>query len=101
MRIKKGDKIIVIAGKDRGKHGSVDRVFPKKETVLIGGVNQKKRHTKARTQGGSGSIVEVAAPIHISNVQLLDASAKRGVRVGYTTEKGKKVRISKVSGKAI
>lgn len=70
MKIKKNDNIIVIAGKDKGKKGKVVRAFPKKDMILVEGVNVKKRHTKARRTGQVGSIVEMAAAIHVSNVKL-------------------------------
>ncbi|MDP3988924.1 MAG: 50S ribosomal protein L24 [bacterium] len=101
MKIKKGDNVIVIAGKDRGTQGVVERAFPQREQVLIAGVNMKKRHRRAQKNREVGSIVEVAAPIHVSNVQLFDSSSKKAVRVGYTIEGKKKTRISKASGKAM
>lgn len=68
MQIKKGDNVKVLVGKDAGKSGKVVRAFPKLEKVLVEGVNLKKRHQRARKQGAKGQIVEVATPIHVSNV---------------------------------
>jgi large subunit ribosomal protein L24 len=69
MKIKKGDKVIVITGKDKGKQGTVVKAFPKKESVLIDKVNMKKVHRRPRKQNEKGKIVEVAFPIHVSNVK--------------------------------
>lgn len=101
MNIKKGDKVIVIAGKNRGQQGEVTRVFPSKDLVLIDGLNTVKRRTKARRGVDAGTVVERSAPMHVSNVQLFDSGAKKGVRVGYQVEKGKKTRVSKATGKTI
>jgi len=68
MQIKKGDNVKVLVGKDAGKSGKVLRAFPKMDKVLVEGVNLKKRHQRARRQGAKGQVVEVAAPIHVSNV---------------------------------
>jgi large subunit ribosomal protein L24 len=68
--IKKGDKVIVIAGKDKGKTGTVDSVLPKKSKAIIGGLNIVKRHRKARRANNQSAIVDVAAPIHVSNLKI-------------------------------
>lgn len=68
--IKKGDKVIVIAGKDKGKSGTVTQALPKMSKVVVGGINVSKRHKKARAAGAKGTIVEVSAPIHVSNLKL-------------------------------
>jgi len=103
MKIKKGDNIIVIAGKDKGKTGSVTQTLPKTERVIIDGVNVVTRHQKNRRSRSQGQIIEKSMPIHVSNVALLEG--KKAVRVGYTVEKDgdttKKVRISRASNKAI
>lgn len=67
--IKKGDKVIVLAGKDRKKSGTVTRVFPRLDMAIVEGINIKKRHTRAKRQGQKGAIVETASPIHISNLK--------------------------------
>ena len=69
MKIKKGDKVIVMTGKDKGKSGSVVKAFPKDDQVLIEGVNIKKIHRRSRKQGEKGKVIERAAPIHVSNVK--------------------------------
>lgn len=103
MKIKKGDSVIVIAGKDKGKTGTVLETFPKKDQVLIDGINVVTRHQKNRRMRSQGQIIEKSMPIHVSNVSLLEG--KKPVRVGYKVEKDgdqiKKTRISRASGKAI
>jgi len=84
MKIHKGDKVVIITGKDKGKSGTVFRTLPKAESVVIEGMNIAKRHQKARGQGSTGQIVERPMPIHISNVALVEGG-KAG-RVGYRFE---------------
>ena len=100
LKIKKGDQVVVTAGKDRGKQGRVLRVIADKERVVVEGVNFVKRHTRPnpsrRIQGG---IVEREAPIHISNVMVLSPDSGRATRVGFKfLEDGRKVRFAKVDG---
>lgn len=77
MHIKKGDNIIVITGKDKGKSGVIDRAFPKKNLVLIQGVNVVKKHQRSRKSEGKGEIIDKAMPIHASNVKLSGAKSKK------------------------
>lgn len=98
MKIHKGDSVVVIAGKDRGKSGAVVRAFPKTNQVLIDGVNVAKRHQRSRRQGQRGQILERAMPIHVSNVALKDGKSGKPSRVGYALANGKKTRIAKKSG---
>ena len=101
FRIKKGDRVIVITGKDRGKQGEVLKVLREDERLIVNGVNMVKRHTRpsARHPGG---IVEKEASIHISNVAHVDPSSNRPSRVGYRTlDDGRKVRFAKRSGEII
>lgn len=104
MKIKKGDNVVVISGKDKGKTGSVVTAFPKKEQVLIDGVHMVTRHTKSKRSRSQGQIIVKAMPVHVSNVALVGEKDK-GVRVGYTIEKegdsSKKVRVARPSGKKI
>ena len=104
MKIKKGDTVVVISGKDKGARGKVIASYPQRERVLIEGVNRIKKHTKvSRTERGaqSGGIVTQEAPIHISNVMVVDSDGTP-TRVGYRfDEDGKKVRISRRNGKDI
>lgn len=104
MKIKKGDKVVVIAGKDKGKTGSVTLALPKSEQVVIDGVHVVTRHQKSKRTRSQGQIIEKSMPVHVSNVALIGEKNK-GVRAGYTVEKDgektKKVRIARPSGKKI
>lgn len=97
MKIRKGDNVIVISGKDRGKTGKVLEAFPRTEGVLVEGVNLKKKHQKPQRSNQKGQIVETARPIHVSNVMLVDPSGGERTRVGFKMEGEKKVRIAKKS----
>ena len=99
MNIKKGDKVIVITGKDKGKSGVVDKAIPALNRVVVSGVNLRKIHQKPRRSGEKGQTIEKNMPIHISNVMLVDGGKR--VRVGKKIVDGKKVRISRKSGNAI
>jgi large subunit ribosomal protein L24 len=107
MKIRKGDKVVVIAGKDINREGTVIAVHPDRQQVLVQGVNLIRKNTKVTYQGqvGTGSkqggIVTQEALIHVSNVQLIDPESKRPTRAGYRTESGKKVRVARASGKDI
>ena len=101
MKIKKGDQVQVMAGKDCGKQGEVVRVFPKDDKVIVKGANMMKRHMKARREGEKGERVEKESPIHISNVMLICPHTGKPTRIGYKVEGGEKVRVSKRSGKVI
>ena len=104
MKVKKGDTVLVIAGKDKGSRGKVLTALPREDKVIVEGVNRVKKHTRIRTtQRGSktGGIVTQEAPIHVSNVQVVDSDGN-ATRVGYRTdENGKRVRISRKNGKDI
>jgi len=98
MRIKQGDTVKIIAGKDKGKEGKVLKTISEKNQVVVEGVNEHKRHHRARKQGEKGQIVPFSAPVDASNVALMDPKSGKATRVGYSTEGGKKVRIAKKSG---
>ncbi len=102
MKVKKGDTVVVIAGKDKGAKGKVIAAYPTRDKVLVEGVNRVKKHTRiSTTQRGAktGGIVTQEAPIHVSNVMLLDSDGKP-TRVGYRfDEDGKKVRVARSNGK--
>jgi large subunit ribosomal protein L24 len=105
MKVHKGDTVLVISGKDKGAKGKVLQAYPARAKVLVQGVNRIKKHTRVSTnQRGarSGGIVTQEAPIHVSNVMVVDSDGKP-TRVGYRidAESGKKVRISKRNGKDI
>ncbi len=92
---------MVIAGKDKGKSAVVLRVFPKKDMVIVSGLNLRKKHQRPRKGGEKGQIVEKAMPIHISNVMIMDADSKKPVRVGRKLVGERFVRVSKKTGKEI
>lgn len=99
--IKKGDNVVVIAGKNKGKTGNVMRVLPKTSRVVIEGVNKVTRHVK-KTKERNGQKIEFEAPMHISNVMLIDPKTKKRTRVKHSKdEKGKTQRISKKSNTVI
>jgi large subunit ribosomal protein L24 len=104
MKIKKGDTVVVIAGKDKGAKGKVIQAYPTRDRVLVEGVNRIKKHTRvSQNQRGaqSGGIVTQEAPIHVSNVMVVDSDGKP-TRVGKkTADDGKRVRISRRNGKEI
>ena len=101
-RIKKGDTVEVIAGKDKGKRGKVIRVYPSKNRVLVQGVNIAKRHMRQRRQDVPGGIIEMETPLHISNVMPVCNRCGRGVRVGFKIlEDGSKIRICRKCGETI
>jgi len=104
MKVKKGDTVVVIAGKDKGAKGKVIAAFPRLDKVLVEGVNRVKKHERIRTtQRGSktGGIVTQEAPIHISNVAIVDDQGKP-TRVGYRIDdNGQKVRIARTTGKEL
>lgn len=101
MRVKKGDTVVVIAGKDKGKKGLVISVDAKKDRVLVEGVNIVTKHNKQSATNPQGGITTKEAPIHISNVMPFDPEVNKGVRVRYEIKEGKKVRVSAKSGKEL
>ncbi len=101
MYIKKGDNVIVISGKDKGKLGSVSRALPHLDKVFVEGVNLVKRHQRARKAGQKGQIISVSLPIHVSNVSLLDPKTGKPTRIGVKMSAGKRLRVSKKSGSEI
>ncbi len=98
MNIKKGDKVVVIAGKDKGKTGEVVRAYPRASRVVVAGVAIAKRHERSRKGKQKGQVVETAMPIHVSNVMILDPQKNTRTRVSVKREKGKAVRVAKKSG---
>ncbi|MBR0137124.1 MAG: 50S ribosomal protein L24 [Erysipelotrichaceae bacterium] len=101
MKIKKGDKVQVIAGKDKGVTGEVLAVYPDKNQVVVEGVHVLKKHVKPSQANPDGGIITAEAPIDASNVMVYDSKAKVAGRVGYAFEKGEKIRINKKSGNKI
>ncbi|HUB96570.1 MAG TPA: 50S ribosomal protein L24 [Stellaceae bacterium] len=101
LKIKKGDQVIVISGKDKGKSGEVIRVLPEENRAFVQGVNMIKRHTR-QAPGEPGGIIEKEAAIHISNIAHLDPRTQKPTRVGYRfLDDGRKVRFAKRSGEVL
>lgn len=98
MHVKKGDKVKVISGKDKGKEGVILRVFPKENRVIVEGVNLVKKHARPSQDNPQGGIITQEAPIHASNVMPIDPKTGEPTRVGYKFVDGKKVRYAKKSG---
>ncbi|NEU32474.1 50S ribosomal protein L24 [bacterium LRH843] len=101
MHVKKGDTVKVITGKDKGKQGVILQSFPKKNRVLVEGVNIVKKHAKPSQDNPQGGILNQEAPIHSSNVMPIDPKTGEPTRVGYKEVDGKKVRIAKKSGEVL
>jgi large subunit ribosomal protein L24 len=101
MHVKKGDKVMVISGKDKGKQGVVLASFPKKDRVLVEGINVVKKHFKPSQVNPQGGILSHEAPIHLSNVMPLDPKSGEPTRVGYKVVDNKKVRVAKKSGETL
>jgi large subunit ribosomal protein L24 len=99
-KIKKGDRVVVLTGKDKGKTGDVTRVLPKDDRVVVGGINMVQRHTKPSQADPQGGIKHKEAALHVSNVALVDSKGK-ATRVGFRTEGDKKVRFAKTTGEVI
>ena len=101
LKVKKGDKVVVITGRDKGKSGEVVRVMPRESRLIVAGVNMVKRHQRQSLKD-QGGIVEKEAPIHVSNIALADPQSGKPTRVGYKVlEDGRKVRFAKRSGELI
>jgi large subunit ribosomal protein L24 len=102
MKIRKNDNVLVITGKDRGKKGKVRFAYPKKQRVIIEGVNFIKKHSKARGAARQAGIIDLEAPLHVSNVMLVCDKCGKPARVGFRTlEDGRKVRFCKACGEVI
>ena len=99
-KIKKGDRVVVLTGKDKGREGTVSKVFPKEERVLVGGLNIVQRHTRPTQLDPQGGIKNKEAPLHLSNVAIVDSKGKP-TRVGFREDGGKKVRFAKTTGEVI
>ncbi len=100
IHVKKGDKVIVLAGSSKGQTGEVLKVLPAKYRAIVEGINLKKKHTKP-TNDNPGGINDIEAPIHISNLALVDPKSGEATRIGRRVEDGKLVRYSKKSGERI
>ncbi|NWF90216.1 MAG: 50S ribosomal protein L24 [Ignavibacteriaceae bacterium] len=107
MKIHKNDNVMVITGNDKGKSGKVLKVYPSNSKVIVEGINIRKRHTKPNQKNPQGGILEKEAPIHVSNVMLIDPKSNKPTRLGSQiiidekTKKNKRIRISRDSGEMI
>ena len=102
LHIKKGDTVMVNSGESRGRQGRVLRVLPDKERAIVEGLNMRKKHTKPNAKFPQGGIIDQEAPIHISNLNVVDPKSGKGVRIGRRlNDAGKSVRYSKKSGEEI
>jgi large subunit ribosomal protein L24 len=99
-KIKKGDRVVVLAGKDKGRQGNVLKVMPKEERVVVEGLNMVQRHTKPTQGDPQGGIKNKEAALHVSNVAIVDSKGKP-TRVGFRVEGDKKVRVAKTTGEVI
>lgn len=95
MKIKRDDKVLIITGKDRGRRGKVLRSFPRERRILVEGINLRKKHIRPRREGERGEIVEIPAPLHVSNVKLICPKCNQATRVGYKLEGRRKFRVCK------
>lgn len=95
MRLLKGDEVKVVTGKDAGKTGKVQKVFTKEDKVVVDGVNQYKRHMKARSANQQSEIITLTKPLPVANVALLCPKCKKQTRIGYGMKKDKKIRVCK------
>ena len=98
LKIRKGDRVVVLSGKDKGKEGVVQHAYPNDRTVVVEGVNTARRHRAARTATETGGIIDIDKPISVSNVAVISPSDGKPTRVGYKFEDGKKVRVCKRTG---
>jgi len=100
-KIRKGDRVLVISGSDKGKRGEVLRVSPEDNRAVVQGVNMVKRHLKPKGMGQPGGIQEKEATIHLSNLAVIDPKSDKATRVGFKVVDGKKVRVAKASGEVL
>lgn len=93
MKIKKGDTVVITSGKDKGKKGKIEKVFPKEDMVLVAGANLYKRHLKRRSEKEPGGIIDLPRPLNIAKVALVCSSCGQPTRIGYITSGNEKERI--------
>jgi len=95
MKIKKGDTVLIISGKDKGRTAKVLKVLPKERSILVEGINLKKKHVRPKRQGEKGQIIDVPSALEVSNIKIICPKCGKAARVGYKIESDKKVRICK------
>jgi large subunit ribosomal protein L24 len=101
LKIKKGDRVVILSGKDKGKHGEVTKAFPKDGKVIVSGVNIATRHRKASQANPQGGLERIEAPLHVSKVAIEDPKTGKPTRVRFEIQDGKKVRVAVKSGEKI
>ncbi|HEV3244919.1 MAG TPA: 50S ribosomal protein L24 [Candidatus Paceibacterota bacterium] len=101
MKLKKGDKVVVIAGKEKGKTGTVVRVFPARDQLVLDKMNLSKKHRRATRAGGKGQIIDIAMPIHVSNVMLADPKDGKPTRIKIARKEGVRTRVAVKSGQEL
>ena len=101
MKFKKGDNVLIIAGKDKSRTGKIIKAFPKESKILVEGINLKKKHVRPKREGEKGQIVEIPAVLDISNVKIICPKCGKATRVGYKIEKDIKNRICKACKQVI
>ena len=101
LKIKKGDRVVVLSGKDKGKHGEVTRAMPKDGKVIVSGINIATRHTKPSQTDPQGGLKRIEAPLHVSKVAIEDPKTGKPTRVRFEVKDGKKVRVAVRSGETI
>jgi len=100
LKLKKGDEVIVLAGKDKGKKGKIIKMIPKKNKAIVSDINKVKKNQKP-DNNQAGGIIEKEMPIHLSNLSFFDSNSNKGVRIGYKFTNNKKLRFNKLTGKEI
>lgn len=101
MKLKRGDEVLIVRGKDKGKKGKIEKVFTKEEMVLVPGVNLYKRHYKSRMQNKPSEIIEITKPFPVGNVSLICPNCHKETRIGYKIDNKEKVRICRKCNKKI
>lgn len=101
MKLRKGDNVLIISGKDRNRSGKILEVLPGGGRIVVEGINSQKKHRKPRRQGQKGEVINAAAPIDASNAKILCTKCAKPVRIGYKTTSGKKYRVCKKCGEEI
>ena len=100
FKLRKGDEVIVLAGKDKGKTGKIVKMFPKQMKAIVSDINKVKKNQKP-DNNQPGGIIDKEMPLHISNLSFYDPELKKGIKIGYKFDKNKKIRINKSSGKEV
>lgn len=101
MKLRRGDKVLVVTGKERGKVGTIEKVMPEKNRAIVTGLNLVKKHLKRSSKAPQGGIIDIPASIHVSNLMILDPNTNKPARIGFTVKGKERTRVSKISGQAI